>query len=90
VKFPHFGRFSRDLNGGNGMECQGVVGWPCKFNRSWIGAPPPAGAYTVRLARITLVVVDMEGELPPVICAIFQFGEYSRGNKFVWSGAVLL
>ena len=55
------------------------------------GEESPSGAYTVRLARIALVVVEMEGELSPqgVICAIFEFSEYSRGNKFVWSGAVL-
>ena len=30
----HFGSFGGDLNGGNGMECQGVVVWPCNFIRS--------------------------------------------------------
>ena len=56
-----------------------------------VGDEPFSGFYTVHLARIALVVVEMEGELSPqgVICAIFEFGEYSRGNKFVWSGAVL-
>jgi hypothetical protein len=35
VKFPHLCEFGGDLNGGNGMECQGVVGLSCNFNRSW-------------------------------------------------------
>jgi hypothetical protein len=34
VKFAHPGEFGEDLNGGNGMECQGAVVWSCKFNGS--------------------------------------------------------
>jgi hypothetical protein len=36
------------------------------------------------LTRIVVVGVEMEGEeiSQSVICAIFQFGECSRGNKF--------
>ena len=34
MKFPHFGRFGGDLNGGNDMECQGVVVWPYNLIRS--------------------------------------------------------
>ena len=28
----HLGRLGGDVNGGNGMECQGVVLWSCNFN----------------------------------------------------------
>ena len=31
MKFPHSGRFVGDLNGGNGMEYQGVVRWSCEI-----------------------------------------------------------
>ena len=37
MKFPTSGRFGGVLNGGIAMECQGVVGWSCKFNISWKG-----------------------------------------------------
>jgi hypothetical protein len=37
VKFLTSGKFGGDLNGGNAMERQGVVGWQCNFNLSWRG-----------------------------------------------------
>ena len=37
MKFPPSGRFSGDLNGGNGIESQKVVVWPSNFTRSWGG-----------------------------------------------------
>jgi hypothetical protein len=52
VKFPHFGRFGGDLNRGDGMECQGVVVWPCNFIRSQ--GNHPAGAYSVGYTRFKL------------------------------------
>ena len=33
------GSVRRATSGGNGMEGQGVVVWPCEFNRGWRGHP---------------------------------------------------
>jgi len=46
----------------------------------------------VRLSRIGVVVVEMEGEVisPGVICAIFEFGGGKIGNRFVRSGGLVL
>jgi len=30
------GEFSRNLNGGNDMECQGRVVWSCNFRKCWV------------------------------------------------------
>ena len=56
----------------------------------WRG--PPSGDYKVRLTRIAVVVVEMEGEeiSHSVICAIFESGGGKTGNKFVKSGAMVL
>jgi hypothetical protein len=42
------------------METQGVVVWPCRFIDA--GDDLPASGSMVRLTRIAVVVVEMEGE----------------------------
>jgi len=60
VKFPTIGRFGGDVNGGNGMERQE---WEYgHLSLIEVGEDPPSGVWTIRLTRIAVVVVDMEGE----------------------------
>ena len=53
---------------------------------------PSVSVLSVSLSRIAVVVVEMEGEVSHTECnsSFFEFGECSRGIKFVWGSAVLL
>jgi len=62
VKLPP----SAEFGGGEwySLECQGVVVWSCKFNRSW--GDPPTDVYPLGLTWIGLVVGEIRGkEFPP-------------------------
>jgi hypothetical protein len=64
VKFPHLGEFRGDLNGGNGMECQGVV--VCLVTLIDARGDPSLGACVLGLTMVAMAVVEMGGEIPPV------------------------
>jgi len=64
----------------------------CHVDLIEAGDDTPAGGYRVRLTRIGVVVIEMEGEeiSQSVICAIFESGGGTSGNNCVRSCSMVL